>query len=224
MILLLIFFALTTAITLTLVSPLLHKKNRAGKTSAVLIALLLPVMAFGLYIILGVPELPGKPFAERTQDLDFVLASAMKDVQVKLDKSPSVAGYRQLAEAFYMMRHYTDAAGAYHKAVDLGDNTALTWSEMGESIALANGGMVVPEALNDFHQALKRDPKEARARFYIGLRAAQNKDFRKAVSIWKGLQKDSAPDASWSDIVSKHIEIYAKEGGFDPASIKPSKP
>ena len=57
-----------------------------------------------------------------------------------------------------------------------------------------------------------------------GLAAAQNKDFKKAVSIWKSLQKDSSRNASWPDIVNRHIETYAKEGGFDPASILPSDP
>jgi len=196
----------------------------AHKVFATLIIVMLPAAALVLYIILGAPALPGKPFPARLKDPEYILATMIKQTQQKLNQSPSQEGYRHLAEAFYMMRSYPAATDAYQKAIDLGDTSALTRSEMGESIVLANGGMVTLDALTDFNQALKRDHKDVRARFYIGLAAAQNKDFKKAVSIWKGLQKDSSSDASWSDIVNQHIDIYAKEGGFDPAVIPASNP
>jgi cytochrome c-type biogenesis protein CcmH len=196
--------------------------HRVRKVFAALVIVLLPAVV--LYVMLGSPDLPGKPFPARLKDPEYVLATMIKQTQQKLNQSPNREGYRHLAEAFYMMRNYPAATDAYQKAIDLGDTTALTRSEMGESIVLANGGMVTSDALSDFAQALKRDPKDVRARFYTGLAAAQNKDFKKAVSIWKGVQKDSASNASWSDIVNKHIDIYAHEGGFDPASIPPSYP
>ena len=218
MTLLLLFSALTIAVTVTLIGPLQYKK-----AYAVFIAFLLPVLAIVLYIMLGAPDLPGKPFASRVKDPDFILATMVKETQQKLNQSPNQEGYRRLAEAFYMMKHYTAAAEAYQKAIDLGDNSAMTWAEMGESLVLANGS-VTPEAHVDFYKALKRDPKDARARFYIGLGEAQKKNYSRAVSIWKGIQKDSPAGAQWSALISKHIEIYAKEGGFDPASVQPSFP
>ena len=47
---------------------------RARKISAALIAALLPVVAAILYLQLGAPELPGKPFAGRMNDPEFALA------------------------------------------------------------------------------------------------------------------------------------------------------
>ena len=218
MTLLLIFSALTIAVTVTLIWPLQHKK-----AYALFIALLLPILAVVLYIMLGAPDLPGKPFADRVKDPDFILATMVKETQQKLNQSPSQEGYRHLAEAFYMMKHYAAAAEAYQKAIDLGDNSAMAWAEMGESLVLANGA-VTAGARDDFYRALKHDPKDARARFYIGLDEAQKKNYKHAVSIWKGIQKDSPAGAQWSALISKHIELYAKEGGFDAASITPSFP
>lgn len=200
------------------VSPL------ARKVYATLIIVLIPIFAFGLYITLGAPELPGRPYATRANDPDFLLDAAIRQTQAKLEKTPSKTGYKSLAEAFYMMKNYSAAASAYQKAIALGDNSASTWSEMGESVTLTNGGMASPEALDDFRHALKRDPKDARARFYIALGEAQKKNYKKAVGIWKGLQKDSSPAATWSGIVSKHIETYSKEGGFDAVSVQPAQP
>lgn len=220
MILFLIFSLLTAAVTLALVQPLLHK----DKFHAKFIALILPGLACGIYLVLGSPELPGKPFADRSKDVDFILAATVKEIQVKLDKSPSQDGYRNLAEAFYIMKRYAAAAEAYQKAIELGDDSANTWAEMGESLVLANGGAVLPEALGDFYKALKRNHDDARARFYIGLSEAQIGNFKEAISIWKGIQNDLPSTAPWSIIIGKHIRLYAQKGELDPASIKPSSP
>ena len=198
--------------------------RRTRKVFAALIAILLPVMAAALYLLLGSPELPGKPFAARANDPEFALAAAAEDMQSKLDKTPTARGYKHLADTLYMMKRYPAATEAYQKAVKLGANDAMTWSKMGESVVLANAGAVVPEAFDDFNKSLKLDPEDARSRFYIGLAAAQINNFKKAVAIWKGLQKDSPPDAPWSVMIKEHIEIYARKGGFDPASIAPSQP
>jgi cytochrome c-type biogenesis protein CcmH len=219
MTLLIIFSALIIAVTAALVSPLLHKKGYAAA-----IMLLLPVLAFGLYIMLGNPALPGKPYADRSNDPDFILDTTVKQIQLKLEKSPSQEGYRNLAEALYLLQRYAAAAEAYKKAIALGDKSAETLAEMGESIVLANNGTVVPEALGDFHKALKRDPKEARARFYIALGNAQARKYKEAVAIWKGLQKDLMPDAPWAAIINQRIQTYAREGGFDPTTIVASDP
>lgn len=136
--------------------------RRTRKTIVVLIAVLLPVLTFMLYIMLGSPDLPGRA------------------------------------------------------------NNAAAWSKTGESIVLAHNGVVVIEALEDFNKALKLDPRDARARFYTGLAEAQINNFKKAISIWKGVLKDSAADAPWAAMIKDHIKVYAQKGGFDPASIAPS--
>ena len=197
---------------------------RARKIFAALIAVLVPVMAAVLYLWLGSPELQGKPFAGRAGDPEFALASSVADLRSELDKTPGADGYKRLAGTLSMMKDYAAAAAAYQKAIDLGADDAVTWSEMGEAVVLASDGFVVPEALGDFYKALQLDPKDARARFYMGLAEAQIDDLKKAVSIWKGLQKDSAPDAPWTAMLKEHIETYSREGGFDPAAIAPSLP
>jgi cytochrome c-type biogenesis protein CcmH len=198
--------------------------HRSRKVLAGFVIVLLPVAAVILYLLLGAPELPGRPFASRVNEPDIVLATGVKKMQAQLDKAPSADGYKHLAGALYMLKRYAASTDAYQKAIDLGDNEALTWSEMGENIVLGNDGAVVPEALDDFYQALKRDSKDARALFYVGLSEAQRNNPRKAVSIWKELQQDSSPDAPWFAMVKEYIEDYARKGKFDPASIRASQP
>jgi hypothetical protein len=75
--------------------------------------------------------------------------------------------------------------------------------------------------------ANRRDRKtfiNTRAQFYIGLAQAQIGDFKKAVGIWRNLEKNGPADAPWMAMVKKHIAAYAKEGGFDPESVQPAPP
>jgi len=179
---------------------------RARKIYAALIAVLLPLMTAALYLWLGSPALPGRPFADRMNDPGFSLAYSAEEMKSKLEQTPSIEGYKHLAGTLSIMKHHAAAAEAYQKAVDLGDNDAVTWSEMGEEVVLANDGVVVSEALGDFYKALKQNPKDARARFYIGLAEKQIGNLKKAVFIWKKLLKDSAPDAPWIIMLKEHIE------------------
>ena len=216
----LIFLVLAIAVGAALAWPLLRK----AQAWAMVTAFLLPIATFALYAMIGNPGMPDKPYADRSKDLDFILAATVKETRAKLDKAPTQAGYKSLAQAFYIMKDYDAAAEAFQKAINLGDKSAATLAEMGESLVLANGGTVLPEALGIFYKALKRDPKEARARFYIGVSAAQIGNFKEAVSIWNGVQNDIPQDTPWSGIIGRHIELYAKQGGFDPASVKSSNP
>ena len=89
---------------------------------------------------------------------------------------------------------------------------------------MTSGGAVVPEALLAFTNSLGKDPHGERSRFYIGLAEAQIGNLKQAVAIWRDLEKSSDPDAPWLPMLREHIAAFAKQGGFDPASVPPSPP
>lgn len=200
--------------------------GRRWRLAAVIaIAIAVPVGATAVYAALGSPDLPGKPYAWRLKhDPEFVTASTADKLAQLLQSSPTAAGYRRLAQMYFEARNYDQAADADRKAVELGATGAGTWSELGESVVMANGGAVIPEALLAFTNALASDPGNARARFYIGLAESQIGNLKKAVGIWRDLVAHSDPAASWQPLVRQHIEAVAKEGGFDAASVPPGPP
>jgi cytochrome c-type biogenesis protein CcmH len=89
---------------------------------------------------------------------------------------------------------------------------------------MANGGAVVPQAMGAFAKALVKDPRSERSRFYIGLAEAQIGNERKAVAIWRDLEKTSDPNAAWLPMVREHIKAFSQQGGFDPKSVPPEAP
>ena len=193
--------------------------------AVIAVAVIVPVGATAVYAALGSPGLPGKPYAWRlTHDPEFVTASTADKLAQLLQSSPTAAGYRRLAQMYFESRNYDQAADADRKAVELGSSDSGTWSELGESVVMANNGAVIPEALLAFTNALASDPGNARSRFYIGLAESQIGNLKKAVGIWRDLVDHGDPNASWQPLVRQHIEAVAKQGGFDAASVPSSPP
>lgn len=205
--------------------PSIVTSRRFRLASIVAIAVIVPVGAVALYGLLGSPNLPGKPYAWRLKhDPDFVAAATAELLAEQLKSNPSIAGYRRLAQMDFTARNFEGAADADRHAVQLGANDASTWSELGEAVAMSNGGMIVPEALMAFTNALSQNAHDERARFYIGLAESQIGNLRQAVAIWRDLEQSADPNAAWLPLVQEHIVAFSKQGGFDPTSVQPSPP
>lgn len=192
--------------------------------TALVILIGLPVGSFGLYGMLGAPSLPGQPYASRQADPDLKMTEMAGNLAAELKTKPDADGFATLAETYFALRRYGEASEAFRQAIGLGLIDAQMLASLGESLTLQNNGDVGPDARTAFQQALTLDRQDPRARFYLGLGKAQLGRFAEAVSIWRDLEKDSPGDAPWLAMLKEHIAQYAKQGGFDPASIKPVPP
>jgi cytochrome c-type biogenesis protein CcmH len=206
-------------------SPASADDRSARKTAAIAIAVTLPVAAALLYMAYGHPNIPGAPYAERLKhEPAVILADAGAKMEAQLAAKPSIAGYRRLAEFYLRTNDIPRAATAQKRAMQLGADSAADWADLGEIEVVAAQGAVGPEALASFAQALKREPREPRARFYIGLAEAEIGRARRAVAIWRDLERDSKSDAPWLPVLRRQIAAASKSGGFDPATVPPEAP
>jgi cytochrome c-type biogenesis protein CcmH len=196
-----------------------HRDRRAILLTLVVLAGVLLVAGAGIYAAFGFPQLPGQ-----ARDSDVTAATSVGELEKQMQRAPTPAGYKQLANMYFTAGQYDKAVAADHRAIDLGANDSTTWSEFGESIVMARGGQVVPPALAAFTNAISRDPHDARARFYIGMAEAQIGNLKQAVAIWRDLEKGADPKAKWLPMVRQHIVAFSKEGGFDADSIPPAAP
>lgn len=198
----------------------LSSRRRRWRFAAAL--LLIPAGGFAVYAILGSPSLPGRPFAERQSDPAFQTERMIAHAQTEMQQSPTASGFKVLGDLLAEQRHYDRAVEAYRRAVALGEDEAEIWSSLGESIAMINDGAIMPDARADFLRALKLDRQDPRARFYLGLAEAQIGDNRKAVAIWRDLERDSGADAPWLTMLREHIAVFSRQGGFTPESVAPA--
>lgn len=203
---------------------LLAGDRRLRLVTAVAIAVLVPLSAFGIYARLGAPSLPDQPFALRGADPEFRMTEMAERLAADLSRKPDADGFVTLAETFFQMKRYAESAEAFGQAVSMGLVDAQILASMAEATVMANDGMVTPEARQTFQQVLTLDKDDPRARFYLGLAKAQIGKFAEAVSIWRDLEKGSPAEAPWLPMLREHIAEYARQGGFDPAKIDPVPP
>lgn len=181
-------------------------------------AVVLPLGAFGLYLHLGSPGLPGQP----AQGLaDSVAASPQLQIlQAAVEKAPTdPATWRALGEGLMAARRPNDAANAFARAVGLGDRDPKLQSRYGSALVLAAQGRVDEKARAAFAAALTADPTDPIARFFVGLGKEQAGDPTGALTDWLALERDLPPNVPWHADLTQNIERVARELGKDPATL-----
>lgn len=202
--------------------PTAQENRRINTIAAAVIVVGFIAGAWGLYAYLGSPNLPDEPFAARQNDPDMQLKAVAEIAAAELAAHPDAGGYEKLAEMYYALRLFDRSAETYQKALDLNGKDAEAWSGLGESVVMENDGAVAMDAQDAFKKALALDKAEPRARFYMGLAEAQIGNLKKAVAIWRDLEKTAPANALWLSMVKENIAVYSKLGGFEPASVAPA--
>lgn len=175
-----------------------------SRRNAVVLAALITAVAFALYLPHGKPSLPDKPYdaaAEQTAETTEVLAEVeamVAKLAARLKTQPDDAkGWRMLGWSYVQLGRLTDGIEALGRAIALDPNNAALRSQYGEALVQAADGKVTPDAKAAFAEALKRDAKDPRARFYNGLALVQEGKDREAFDLWVTIIKDGPADAQW---------------------------
>lgn len=164
------------------------------------LAFAVPLAAMGLYLQLGSPETPSRPFAERQEERRGAeqLAGLEAQLTERLMHDPEQPqAWATLGELRLRLGNYPAAAKAYGEAIDRGTPTAALYAARGEALTAAAGGQVTSEAKAAFDSALALDPDDPRARYYSGLAEEQAGRPRAALETWRALAEDTPADAPW---------------------------
>jgi cytochrome c-type biogenesis protein CcmH len=179
--------------------------NRRLRRAAAIAALVgLPVLALAFYLPLGSPRLGDFPLAERmrTPDPDQSLVNLVAQVEAHLEKNPTDGrGWTVIAPVLAKLGRFDDAARAYRNSITYGGDTAERRADLGEALAGAAGGVVTAEAKAEFERAVAIKPDEVKARYFLGLAAAQDGRNAEAASIWRAMLEQASADAPWRPLV-----------------------
>lgn len=194
------------------------------------IAVAVPAGAVGLYLYLGSPGAPGQPFAERgtatadagAGDREGLRAVVGRLAERLLRNPDDLNGWLLLGRSYMTLEHYDDAANAFRRAMGLGDNRADIAADYAEALALGDGGPITPEVRQIFEGVFAAEPRNMKARYYLGMAKAQQGDVRGALQDWVDLQVLSPPDAPWRPVLGQQIERAARALEIDPATMEPS--
>jgi cytochrome c-type biogenesis protein CcmH len=153
------------------------------------LALMIPLLALGLYLQVGRPGLQSAPFG-----------------------APSVAGARSPAgETMDIARLL---AAARQRAAERPDDPDAQ-SALGEALTLEADGTVTAPAVEAFNRALALRPDDPRALYYLGLHEAQSGDSKAAIARWRDLLAKSPADAPWLPMLRAEIARVARAAGIE---------
>jgi cytochrome c-type biogenesis protein CcmH len=184
--------------------------------------LAVPLLSWGLYGMLGSPDLPSQPLAERLakNPADSSVDELVARAEAHLAANPSDGkGWDVLAPIYLRLQRFPDAVTAYRNAIRLDGDSAVRQSGLGEAIASAAGGVVSADAQQAFEAALKLDPANAKANFYLGVGLAQEGRKAEAVAAWQKMLGQLPPDSPWRNAVQQAL---AAAGGPAVADAAPT--
>jgi len=161
------------------------------------LALLIPLLALGVYLNVGRPGLPAAPFGTRP---------AMDHP----NPNEPMTAERLLAQARARLAETPN------------DPDAL--SALGEALTLEADGTVTPAAIDAFNKALAERPGDARAHYYLGLHEAQSGDSKAAVARWQDLEARSPPDAPWLPMLRAEIARVSRAAGMPAPQAQTGMP
>jgi len=210
-------FAAIAAVALAFACWPLWRGNRPGR--AVLtasLALLMIAIAAGAYIFVGRPDLATRSFEspeEKMKDSRALVTTLAWEMR---QNPGDPRGWYLLGRSYLDLGDAQDAAVAFKRAVPLTppkDRPAML-SNYGEALMLAAGGAVTPDAEAAFRDALAGDPKDIKARVYLGQAFAQRRDAAHALELWRSVLADAPPDAPWRGELINRIALL--EGLSEP--------
>jgi cytochrome c-type biogenesis protein CcmH len=196
------------------------------------VALLIPVGAIVLYLIVGNPkglnpatapatiptaqsEPPG-PMSQGQMSQDQIAANIDK-LAARLKQNPNdPQGWTMLARSYLMQERFSDAASAYEKLTALSANDADAWADYAEALALANGQNLAGKPTEAINRALQINPKHQKALDLSGSAFYQAGDYHKAIEQWQKLLKLLPPGSdelkTVTEQISKTKELAASKG------------
>jgi cytochrome c-type biogenesis protein CcmH len=196
-------------------------RTQPRRIAAIAVLAVLTLGPLGLYIALGSPNLPGEPaFARiKTPQGRESIASLISQVETHLAANPDDgAGWEVIAPVYTRLGRFDDAVKARRKALALNGETATRDADLGEAETAAANGVVTAEAKAAFDRAVASDPKEAKARYFLGLAAEQDGRNRDAAAIWRSLLAEAPAGAPWAGFVSAAL---ARASGPTVAAAEP---
>ena len=136
-------------------------------------------------------------------------------------------GWRLLGMSYSRLGRFGDAAGAYGRAVALAPGNAESLSSQGEALTQAANGVVTPGSRGLFAKALRLDPGDPRALYFLAMAKDEDGDHTGAMADWIALIRTAPPDAPWLPDMRDFVERVAAERGVDlsgqiPAGAPPS--
>ncbi len=189
----------------------------AAKTTrwpGIVIVLLIPLLAAGLYAKLGNPHAinpPTDPMIVQLQQIEILLPK----LEQRLREQPNdITGWTMLGRAYMGLARYPDAAQAYDKLTQLPPQDAQAFADYADALAMANGQKLAGKPASLVAQALKLDPNNGKALYLAGFAAIEAGKPKQAIAHWDKLLAQLPPDAEGAAMLKEKLAELRQQTGM----------
>lgn len=192
---------------------------RLGRSVPVAVAVLVPIIAYGLYMHWGSSDKLelARQFSEQPRTIEEMTARLEKAVQAQPD---SAEAWYFLGRTYMNQERPADAAKAFERVVGLAGRQPELLGQWAQALYFARDRQWTAElqALTD--EALKGDPQEVTSLGLLGIAAFEDQRYQDAVRFWERLvaalpEEDPSRDAIRGGIAR------AREQMGEPAAASP---
>ena len=181
--------------------PTVQATPQHPKILMAVLALAIPLMAFGLYFVVGTPIALDPQLAAQANGEEQItperLATMAEQLSQRLEKEPQNAeGWVMLGRIQRALAHYDQADAALQKALTLARNDDVL-IERAEVLAQKNNGSFKGEPWAIILTVLKADPQNGNALLLAGSAAFSEGRFKESLAYWekvRGLLPPASPD------------------------------
>ena len=184
--------------------------TRPTPGTAVVLAVTLPAVAFGLYLVLGTPAAvdpdpvadTASDSAKQGQDMDTLL----EQLAARLAEQPDDArGWALLGNALMSTGRYLEAVPAYRRLTELRPTDAEALVRYADALAMAAGGDLSGEPARLIEQALALDPQQIQGLWLAGIAAEKRGQPAVALAYWRRLAPLVADEPEFYQEVRRFI-------------------
>jgi cytochrome c-type biogenesis protein CcmH len=210
-----------------------NPKSTTGRWAALVVAVLLPASAVGLYLKLGAPalvvpadkpELAGAVPRKNPHGMSFdQIRGSAEELAARLRVDPGDGeGWATLARSFNVLGRFVEAAAAYEKAISLLPADAQLLADYADALAMSQDQKLNGKPLEIIGQALKTDPGNLKALALAGTAAFERKDYRSAIGYWEKVVQNAPADSEFSRSIGSSLEeARAFADGRQPMAALP---
>lgn len=183
-------------------------------------AVLVPLAAIALYLNLGSPGLPQRPYvAPGAKPLEMASREELVAmVEQRLRAHPEDGrGWDVIAPIYVNQGRFAEAADAYQRAITLLGVSPARLKGKAEAIILANNGLVTEEARKTFERVLAIEPDSGEARFALALAKEQDGKLSEAADEYRKILDTAPPDARWKAALEVRLARLVRGGGAPSA-------
>jgi len=206
-----------------LLLPLLRHGRRQGRPRGVfaltlLIALLLPLSAAGLYLVVGTPAALDGVSAQNQATIS--IDQALAELRTHLASHPDdQQGWLLLAQTAMAMQQPDQARDAYGRVLKLAPGNTLAMVGWAEADSMASPDhRIQGRARALLEQAVKREPDNQRGLWLLGISQFQDGQYADAAATWRLLQPQLDPGSKVAQAVSQQIAMADARAGVAPAA------